>query len=152
MPWKPIDPFARKMILASFMYGAVLLVMFGILTVVYLHNRPTCNDRVVEESTDPSKQWTATVMERRCGVEAPFLTHVNLAPAGQSLKTGFFSGMAQDGQIFTVELDAASTALTLNWISPKTLHIQCTHCNLTLIQKRDEHMGDIAIQYDLPSH
>ena len=151
MPRKPIDPFARKMILASFVYGAALLIMFGVLSLVYLHTRPKCSDRVVAESIDPGKQWTATVMERRCGAEAPFITHVNVQPAGQSIKTGFFSGMAQDGEVFTVEQDAANTALSLNWSGPNTLRIQCARCSTTLIQKHDEHMGSLSIQYDLPS-
>lgn len=129
-----------------------MLVMFGVLTVVYLHTRPKCSDRVVAESRDPNKQWTATVMERRCGAEAPFITHVNIRPAGQNLKTGFFSGMAQEGEIFTVEQDAASTALSINWTGPNTLHIQCGQCNTALVQKHEEHTGSLSIQYDLPSH
>ncbi|MGZ7060977.1 MAG: hypothetical protein ACXVJL_14735, partial [Candidatus Angelobacter sp.] len=65
-----MDPFARKMVYGSFVYGGMMLVMFAVLTVVYLHTRPRCSDRVVAESTDQAGQWTATVMERRCGAEA----------------------------------------------------------------------------------
>jgi hypothetical protein len=60
--------------------------------------------------------------------------------------------MAQDGEVFTVEQDAASTALSLNWVSPNTLHIECEHCSTTLIHKRDEHLGALSVQYNLPSH
>jgi multisubunit Na+/H+ antiporter MnhF subunit len=49
-----MDPFARKMVYGSFVYGGMLLVMFAVLTVVYLHTRPRCSDRVVAESTDQS--------------------------------------------------------------------------------------------------
>ena len=57
MARKPMDPFARKMVLGSFVYGAMILLMFGVLTVIYLHTRPRCTDRVVVESTDPGKRW-----------------------------------------------------------------------------------------------
>ena len=102
-----MDPFARKMIYGSFVYGGMMLVMFAVLTVVYLHTRPRCSDRVVAESTDQTRQSTATVMERRCGAETPFFTHVNLRPAGKDLSTGFFSGSATEGEIFVLEQDAA---------------------------------------------
>jgi len=151
MPRKPIDPFARKMIFGSIIYGSALLVMFGVLSVVYLHTRPKCSDRVVAESTDRDHHWTATVMERRCGAEAPFVTHVNLGPVGQEVDTGFFSGTAQDGEVFTVEQDAAGANLSLNWTSPNTLRIQCAHCSSTMVQKRDEHFRSLSIQYDLAS-
>ncbi len=49
-----MDPFARKMVYGSFVYGGMLIVMFAVLTVVYLHTRPRCSDRVVAESTDQS--------------------------------------------------------------------------------------------------
>src|SRR5262249_28238322 len=106
MAKKPMDPFARKMIFGSFVYGGMMLVMFAVLTVVYLHTRPRCSDRVVAEASDPGKHWTATVMERRCGAEAPFFTHVNLRPAAEELHRGFFSGSATQGEVFVVEQDA----------------------------------------------
>src|ERR1051326_6766801 len=53
---KPMDPFARRMIQGSFVYGGVMLLMFAVLTVIYLHTRPRCTDRVVAEST--GKHWT----------------------------------------------------------------------------------------------
>ena len=82
-----MDAFARKMVYGSFVYGGMMLVMFAVLTVVYLHTRPRCSDRVVAEATDPGNHWTAAVMERRCGAEAPFFTHVNLRPAAEDLNT-----------------------------------------------------------------
>jgi hypothetical protein len=62
---RPIDPFGRKMIHGSFVYGGVMLVMFAVLTVVYLYTRPRCSDRVLAETLSPDKHWTATLMERR---------------------------------------------------------------------------------------
>ena len=145
-----MDPFARKMIYGSFVYGGMLLVMFAVLTVVYLHTRPQCSDRVVAESTDQAAQLTATVMERRCGTEAPFFTHVNLRPVGKDLNTGFFSGSATEGEIFVLEQDAASSGVTLHWTSPVTLGITCLHCSPTLVRKRDERWGNVTINYNLP--
>jgi hypothetical protein len=145
-----MDPFARKMVFGSFVYGGVMLVMFAVLSVVYLHMRPRCTDRLVAESTDSNKQWTAAVMERRCGPEAPFLTHVNVRPAADDLKVGFFSGVADEGEIFQVEQDAADAAIILNWSAPNTLSIQCSRCNATLLRKHDEHSGSLNIQYQPP--
>ena len=154
-----MDPFARKMVFGSFVYGGVMLVMFAVLTVVYLHMRPRCSDRVVAEATDPGKQWTATVMERRCGAEAPFFTHVNLRPAAKDLNTGFFSGAASEGEIFLVEQDAAGAGIALSWSATDTLKIQCSRCRPALVQKpwvqkpwvqkRDERWGNVVINYDL---
>ena len=152
MARKPMDPFARKMVLGSFVYGGMLLLMFAVLTVVYLHTRPRCSDRVVAESTDPGKHWTATVMERRCGNEAPFFTHVNLRPAGTDLKTGFFSGSATEGEVFVAEQDAAGAGITLHWGSPMALSITCPRCSPSLLRKHDEHWGSVTIHYDLPQH
>jgi hypothetical protein len=145
-----MDPFARKMVYGSFVYGGMLLVMFAVLTIVYLHTRPRCSDRVVAESTDPSGQWTAAVMERRCGVEAPFFTHVNLRRAGEDLHSGFFSGSATEGEIFLVEQDAASARISLHWISPVALGITCPRCSQGLVRKHTEHWGSVVIEYDLP--
>jgi hypothetical protein len=147
---KPMDPFARRMIQGSFVYGGVMLLMFAVLSAIYLHTRPRCTDRVVADATDPGKRWTATVMERRCGSEAPFFTHVNLRPVGTDLNTGFFSGSATEGEVFLVEQDAASAGVTLHWTSPTALLISCPHCSATLLSKHDRDWGNIVIEYDLP--
>ena len=145
-----MDPFARKMVLGSFVYGGMILLMFAVLTVVYLHTRPRCSDRVVAESTDPGRHWTATIMERRCGAEAPFFTHVNLRPAGDDLKTGFFSGSADDGEVFLLEQDAAAAGIALRWITPEQLLIDCPHCSASLTRKHEERWDGVAIQYKVP--
>jgi hypothetical protein len=146
-----MDPFARKMIYGSFVYGGMMLLMFAVLTVVYLHTRPRCSDRVVAESTDQARQWTATVMERRCGAEAAFFTHVNLRPAGKDLGTGFFSGSATEGEVFLIEQDAAGAGITLHWTSPMALSIQCPRCSPAWVRKHDERWGNVVINYDLPA-
>lgn len=150
-----MDPFARKMVYGSFAYGGMMLVMFAVLSLVYLHTRPGCSDRVVAEATDPGRQWTASVMERRCGADAPFFTHVNLRPAASDLKTGFFSGSAAEGEVFLIEQDSAGAGITLSWTTPNTLSIHCTRCSAALVQKRmvqkrDERGGNVVINYDLP--
>jgi hypothetical protein len=145
-----MDPFARKMIYGSFVYGGMMLLMFAVLTVVYLHTRPRCSDRVVAESTDQARQWTATVMERRCGAEAPFFTHVNLRPAGKDLDKGFFSGEATEGEVFVIEQDAADAGTTLNWTSPTTLRIECPRCSAALVRKHDQRWSSVVINFELP--
>ena len=151
MTRKPMDPFARRMIFGSFVYGGVMLVMFAVLTVVYLHTRPRCSDQVVGESTDPTNHWTATIMERRCGAEAPFFTHVNLRPAGKDLNTGFFSGAATEGEVYLIEQDAAGAGITLHWTPQDTVVIQCPRCNPALMQKYDERWNAVLIKYSLPA-
>ena len=149
MARKPVDPFARKMIYGSLVYGGMMLVMFAVLTVVYLHTRPRCSDRSVGETSSPDGKWMASIMERRCGAEAPFFTHVNLRPAGKELKHGFFSGKAVEGEIFLVELDAAGAGIVLTWTAPDKLAVRCSRCSASLVQRHDEQLGEIAVQYDL---
>jgi hypothetical protein len=145
-----MDPFARKMVYGSLVYGGMLLVMFAVLTVVYLHTRPSCSDRVVAESTDQARQWTADVMERRCGAEAPFFTHVNLRPAGKGLNRGFFSGSASEGEVFVLEQDAAGAGVTLHWTSPMALTVTCPRCSPNLVRKHDQRWGNVTISYSPP--
>lgn len=146
-----MDPFARKMIISSFVFGGVMLVMFAALTVVYLHTRPRCSDRVVAETTDPRRHWTASVMERRCGQEAPFFTHVNIRAAGTDVQTGFFSGLATQGEVFVVEEDAISAAVSLDWSDANTLDVRCDRCTQSFLRKHDDHWGALTIRYSLPT-
>lgn len=148
--WRPKDPFARKMVFGSFVYGGVLLVMFAVLTMIYLHTRPRCSDRVMGEAVNPSKQWTATIMERRCGEDAPFFTHVNIRPIGEPAKRGFFSGEANEGEVFMLEQDAAGAGVNLKWVDGGTLLIQCPQCTASLVRKKDERWNEVLIKYDPP--
>lgn len=144
-----MDPFAKKMVFGSFVYGGVMIVMFAVLTVIYLHMKPKCSDRLIAEATDPNKQWTAVVMERRCGAEAPFFTHVNVRPAANDLTFGFFSGVVAVGETFLVEQDAMNADVTLSWPKANTLLIQCANCKASMIQKRDQQSGAVTIEYNL---
>ena len=135
------------MLRGSFAFGGVMVVLFAVLTITYLHMRPRCSDQVVSSSTSPDKRWTASVMEARCGEDQPFLTHVNLRPAGESIKLGYFSGKADDGEIFLIEQDAQSTNVTLDWSAPNRLSVSCLHCQLVFLKKRQEHWKDLEITY-----
>lgn len=144
-----MDPFARKMWRASLLYGLLMLVLFAALSVVYFHLNPRCSDRKVAEVQSPDKQWTATVMERRCGEEAPFLTHVNLRRSSEPAHSGFISGMITRGEVFLVEQDAAAARVSLRWLSPRDLTIDCPGCSPELLRKSDEHWQSTTIHYQV---
>jgi hypothetical protein len=148
---KPIDPFARKMIQGSFAFALVLVVMFAVLTAVYLHTRPRCSDRVVAEAASPDKKWTAALLERRCGEDAPFFAHVNIRPAGEQLQRGYFSGAADEGKVFEIEQDVAGAGVNLHWSTPGTLMIECRRCEPSLLGKHDEQWDGITLKYQLSS-
>lgn len=129
------------------MYGAALVLMFAVLTIIYLHLRPRCSDQVVSEATSPDGRWTVAVMEARCGDESPFLTHVNLRPANGAIRLGYFSGKADEGEIFLLEQDAQSASMAVEWTSPNHLAVSCNHCQIAFLKKRQEKWGDVTISY-----
>lgn len=143
----PLDPFARKMVRGSFVYGAFLVALFALMTVVYLHLRPRCSDQVVSDQTSPDGRWAAAVMEARCGEDQPFVTHVNLRAATRSIKLGYFSGRADEGEVFLLEQDAQSASVAVNWTSANHLEISCTHCQMVLLRKKFDHWANIRITY-----
>jgi len=147
MARKPMDPFARKMWLGAIIYGSMMLLMFAVLTVIYLHTHPRCSERVVGQADSPNGHWGAAIIERRCGDETPFFTHVNLRPAGADLDRGFFSGVASEGEVFVIEQDAA-VGVTLKWTDGYTLLIQCSRCTASFIQKKNERWNSLLIKYD----
>jgi hypothetical protein len=147
-----MDPFARKMIRGAFAYAAVMLMMFGVVTVVYVHLRPRCPDRVVGSADSPGGKSVAAVLERRCGAEAPYTTHVNLRPSAQPLSRGFFSGQADGGDVFVMEQDSAGAGLTVHWTAADQLTIACPRCDPSLIRRADPQCGVFRVQYEMPRH
>lgn len=147
---KRMDPFARKMWHGAFIYGGAMLLGFAVLTVIYLHSRPRCSERMAGQADSPNARWSAAIIERRCGEESPFFTHVNLHRAGEPLNRGFFSGMASEGEVFVIEQDAAGAGITLHWIDGDTLLIQCPQCAASLLRKKDERWNGVLVKYDRP--
>jgi hypothetical protein len=135
------------MLRGSLFYGIALFLLFAVLTVFYLHLRPRCSDQVIAESNSPDSRWAAAVMEARCGEESPFLTHVNLRPAGDSIKLGYFSGKTEEGEVFLLEQDAQSASVQLQWTDSNHLAISCSHCQIAFLKKRQEHWGNVTISY-----
>jgi hypothetical protein len=135
------------MVRGSFAYGAFLIALFAAMTILYLHYRPRCSDQVVSDQKSPDGRWAAAVMEARCGEDQPFLTHVNLRPADESIKLGYFSGRADVGEVFLLEQDAQSADLTLNWTTANHLAISCAHCQMAFLHKRLEQWGSVSISY-----
>jgi len=144
-----MDPFARKMILGMVAFGSAFLLMAGALSVVYFHHRPRCGEAVVSEATSPDKQWTSAVMERRCGEESPFFVHVNLRPAAEPIRLSYFSGRADQGEVFLAEQESPDIAPELEWSSPTQLTVRCSRCRAALVQKRDERWGPVEVRYQL---
>lgn len=132
----------------TFAFG--MLVAFLAMSAVYFHARPRCSDRVVSSATSPDQQWIATVMERRCGEESPFFTHVNLRPAAQPEQRGYFSGRVDDGEFFLAELDAQTSGLTLQWTKSGDLVIACPKCVKSVLHRIDGNFRGIRVLYQLP--
>ena len=141
-----MDPFARKMWRAGLAFAALLTSLAIAMTVFWVHAHPRCGDRVVTESTSPDRRWTATVLERRCGEDAPFVTQVNLRDGGTKLQRGFFSGQANDSNVFTVEQDAAGAGLQLQWSNAGELTIDCPHCDRNYVRRQDTRLQDTRPQ------
>src|SRR5215467_3707711 len=132
-----MDPFAKKMIFGAMAFGSAMALMAGALWVVYVHAHPRCSDRVLAQTDSPDGKWIVALMERRCGEDAPFLLHVNLRPASEALRWGFFSGRAEEGEVFVVEEETQRVRPALEWTAPDKLTIQCSGCRAALVRKRD---------------
>lgn len=144
-----MDPFAKKMVRGALAFAAGMLVLFAVLTGVYLHERPPCSEQTISETASSDKLQIAAVMERRCGDETSFFTHVNLRVSADPIKFEYFTGRAKDGEIFSIEQDARSAGVTLQWVSPRQLTIHCSGCTGTVPKKHEQHWHDIEISYDL---
>ncbi|HKW76891.1 MAG TPA: hypothetical protein VJN64_15275 [Terriglobales bacterium] len=142
-----MDPFARNMLRSTAAFAISLLVIFSVMTLTYVHIHPQCPDSVLVQSESPSRKFVATVVQRRCGEESPFVTQVNLRDASQDLSRGFVSGEVKTGIVFRVEQDAAGAGLSLSWTGPEELTVRCPRCEASFIQQRDERWGEVRIVY-----
>jgi len=134
------------MVQGGLTFAGALLVLVALFTTVYLHLRPQCSDEVVSEFASPNRQWVATIMQRRCGEEEPFVTHINLRPAPRPIRYGFFSGKAQDGEIFSIEQDANALHPDLVWNSPDQLTIHCRDC--ANARNKQARWGSVLIRFE----
>ena len=134
------------MVLGGLTFAGVLLVMISVFTLIYLHLHPGCSDETVSESISPHRQFVATIMQRRCGEEGPFVTHINLRAPDRGIQYGFFSGKAEQGEVFSIEQDAQKLHLALAWNSPSQLTIHCRNC--ANANKKQENWGDVLVRYE----
>jgi hypothetical protein len=88
-------------------------------------------------------------MERRCGEESPFFTHVNLSRADQPEQRGYFSGTVTEGEVFEAEYDAQSAGVVLEWSAPDRLAIRCARCNRSMVRRQDARWDAVLIAYEL---
>lgn len=145
-----MDPFAKTMWRASLAFALLLMILSAALTIVYVHARPRCGDRIVSEQDSPDRLWTATVLEHRCGDDAPFITQINLRAGSTKLARGFFSGQASQNNVFSVEQDAAGAGLQLDWNSPGELIVYCRNCDPKFVRQREARHGTLNIRYIIP--
>lgn len=142
-----MDPFAKKMFLGSVAFLIVMLIMLAALSLFYLHTHPRCSEQVLSQAPSPDGRWLATVMSRRCGDEAPFFVHINMRAAGSPLRLGYFSGRAEEGEIFVEELESFDDIPALQWTSPQSVAVHCPRCRFSAAQKREDHLGAITVHY-----
>jgi hypothetical protein len=144
-----MDPFARKMWHAGIAFAVSLLLLVGGLKIFSMHEWPACPDTLISETASPGRQWMAAILQRRCGEDTPFFTHVSLRSAGP-LDRGFLSGQVQKGSVFVVERDAVAAGVTLFWSNQNVLTVRCAHCTPALVHQRDQQWGPVTIRYELP--
>ncbi len=144
------DPFARKMWKAGLGFAGGMLVLFAALTIVYVHVRPSCPDQLISESVSPDKRWTASVLQRRCGEESPFISRITVRSGAGSLKRGFFSGQALNPAVFVIEQDALGAQLKLQWSGSDQLTVVCAKCSPKFIRTRENHSGPVTVLYQIP--
>ena len=142
-----MDPFARNMLRSTLAFAVALLVIFALMTLIYIHIHPQCPDAVLAEAESPSHRFVAAVLQRRCGEESPFITQVSLRDGSQKLRRGFLSGEVNQGIVFRVEQDAAGADLSLTWTGPDELTIQCPRCQAAFLRQRDAQWGAVRIAY-----
>lgn len=142
-----VDPFARRMLQGSMAFAGMMLLMFAVFTAVYLHLNPRCSEEVVTQSLSPDGRFAAAIIERHCGESVQIVTHVNLRPVEEPVRTGYFTGTARDGQVFAVELTAREAALDLRWTANTALTIACESCGNPPPSQTDAAWGPVRIQY-----
>ena len=140
--------FDRRTIIASLAFGLTTLLVVSATSMIYYHYRPPCSEAVAFESISPDGQWSAAMMERRCGDELPFIVHVNLRRLGEPIRVGYLSGRAEHGDVFAVERDTADPEPALEWNALRELRIQCPSCRAAQVRMREEHWGPITVRYE----
>lgn len=147
-----MDPFARNMLRSTLAFAVALVIIFAAMSITYLHLRPLCPDHVLAQAENSSHQYTATVLQRRCQGDLPFVTQVNLRRSSDALPRGFLSGQVNQNNVFIVEQDAAGAGLSLGWTAPDELTIRCPQCVRAFIRSRQTQWGPVRILYEGSAH
>lgn len=144
-----MDPFARKMWYFGVGFAASLLLLVGVLKIFSAHEWPTCPDQTIKETSSPSTNRTAAILQRHCRAESTFRTEVNVRPSGP-LHRGFYTAQVTQGTVFAVELDAAEAGISIAWSGDNLLTVRCAHCSPDLVRQRDEQWDGVTIRYQMP--
>jgi hypothetical protein len=143
-----VDKFARKMLLGTVALGLAMGLMAAILAGVYFHNRPPCTEAILSQAVSPDKRWVAEAYERRCSDPVDWLAHVNVRRKEHPIRLNYFSGRANEGEVFLVEQRGEGQSPELEWTGPDRLTIRCAKCKFSAL-RRDERWGPISIQYEV---
>jgi len=65
------------------------------------------------------------------------------------LKLGYFSGEAEDGEVFAFELEGKDRIPVLEWTAPDRLRISCLRCSNSSIKKREERWQSVRVFYEI---
>ncbi len=143
------------MLLGAVAFGSAIALMAGALSALYFHHRPPrCSESIFSQVESPDKQWVAEAFERRCTEPGEWLAHVNLRRKKDPIRLNYWhsyrSGVANQGEVFLIELDGDGQTPDLEWTAPDRLTIRCATCKRPAL-RRDARWGPVAITYEVES-
>src|SRR5215510_5107949 len=138
----------RRTIVAALAFGFAILVMLGAMSMTQYPNYPLrYSEAVFSESISPDEQWSAALIERRCG-DDPLIIHVNVRRVGDPIRVGYWSGRADKDDIFALEQENTDPYPTVEWNTPRQLTIRCPGCPARRVKMRQEQWGPITVHYE----
>ena len=106
--------------------------------VIFLAGCDPCGDIVLGNTMSPNGNYIATIYERGCGATTPDMVVVQLRAKGSRFKSNDFSRV-----IFSSRYER----LTVVWITPEAVRIDCERCGTTVGSIKRSRWNDIQILY-----